>query len=175
MTHDVDTNKTIFQILESYLHANYKIPQENGDIVIKIGQPQAQLDSLLKGAATKTDSWAIISAFNPGSNVQSNAVNQRSNQRLEDKIIALGLTYWLAISGDCQHDFPDEEGFLITGISQPQLAQLAIEFGQNAVVYGKTYAAARLLILADVWQHSSQLLSGLPDFVDFYGMKKDAS
>ncbi len=172
MAHDVDNIKVIYRLLESYLNTNYKILTEAGELTLKIGQQQPLLDAILKPLSGATDNWAIISAHNPGSEVQTTATNKHSNQLMEARIAALGLSYWQETAGDCQHDFPDEDGFLIAGISSQQLAELAIDFGQNAVVYGRLSSSARLLVFPQVWK-SIQKLTELPEFVDLYSPAKD--
>ncbi len=172
MRQDVDNNKTIKQLLESYLNTNYRVQVGDQEILLQIGQRQPLLDALLQQSPEPMDNWAVISGHNPGSRVQTSAVNHHSNRLLEAKINALGLVYWPETAGDCQHDFPDEDGFLIAGINYQQLAELAVDFGQNAVVYGRLSSVARLLIFPQIWK-SSQALTSLPEYVDNYCSEKD--
>jgi hypothetical protein len=125
--------------LSAYLNTTYRVffPEEAVDI--RIGECQSRLDELLGG-----QSWAFISAENPGSiPVKDNADRHgKLVERLKGRDSHPGLGI------PDEGDWPPEKSLLVCGISEQEAIRIGRQFGQNAILCGEPGKPARLVPLS---------------------------
>jgi hypothetical protein len=112
---------------------------------IRIGEVSAEADEFLvkKGY---TD-WAFLTAFNPMSFELGDLENELRNHRLA-KCLA-GYDVLTGEGKDRAGIWPPEASFFIAGITFQKAVELAQQFGQRAMVYGKIHQPAELVETID--------------------------
>lgn len=126
----------------AYRATRYIAETGQEDIVIRIDRPTPALDKFL--TAYGYTEWAFISACNPGSQRLPDHENAERHTQLLKAVTSLGFQN---IPGHGVPDSPDwqpEISLLILGIPHEQAIKLAVDFGQNAIVYGSAGLPARL-------------------------------
>ena len=129
-------------LLEAYQNTHYTT---DIGITLLVGLPAPELDELLtkRGA----NCAAYITAWNPLSeelNLQQNRVRNQQlladlHHTIEPKNIIAG------IGKDPSGVWAGEESFLVVGISEDHIHQLALKYGQNAYVYYQLGKNAELI------------------------------
>jgi hypothetical protein len=113
------------------------------EIILKIGQHSQFLDTLLN--QYHQQDWAFISAYNPGSVVLPEEENSLRHEQLK---IALGLYSYFEGEGVGENPpWKPERSLLVIGISREKAIEIGNRFEQNAIVAGKIYLPAELLLL----------------------------
>ncbi|MBP6708734.1 MAG: DUF3293 domain-containing protein [Candidatus Accumulibacter sp.] len=138
----------------------YRVTTAEASFALRIGVADPAFDAFLlrhaaavprPAAADRLPSradvcWGIVTAYNPGALLAS-AENRVRQRRLQQQLVAGG---WCFLStghfGDAG-DWPEEPGYLILHAEEEQVRRLASEFGQLAVVCGRTGSAPRLVWL----------------------------
>lgn len=129
-------------LLEAY-HATGYIVLPDG-IAVRIGSVSADLDRLMGriGAC----SAVFVTAWNPASRPTGPAANAAAEAALAREVAARG---WRALPqegrGDAG-DWPPEPGLLVLDIDRETALDLALRFGQNAVVWYEPGRPAELLL-----------------------------
>lgn len=129
-------------LLEAYQNTHYTT---DIGITLLVGLPAPELDELLtkRGA----NCAAYITAWNPLSEELSLQQNRVRNQQLladlhhtiePNNIIA-------GIGKDPTGVWAGEESFLVVGISEDHIHELALKYGQNAYVYYEVEKNAKLI------------------------------
>ena len=131
------------KIIQAYKEAEYWLTVQS--ILVKIGLENKNLHHFL--VDNKFFSYAFITAHNPFSKIQKNAVNAAAHKSLENKLKGMDLTYLLAKAKDPKNEWPEEEGFFVFDMPLEELKKLAMSFKQNAVVYGNITIAPQLIAL----------------------------
>jgi hypothetical protein len=80
--------------------------------------------------------FAILTAYNPGSQPLSQEENQRRHRQLESEIQRLGLAYTPSLSTSPEGTWA-EEGFAVFAIGLEEALALGRKFEQQAVVWGE--------------------------------------
>lgn len=79
---------------------------------------------------------AIVTAYNPASQIQSTEQNRRADQALLARIRALGLPHWRTLAHGTGGDPSwDEPGWCLLGDTREPAVALGRDFGQNAIVW----------------------------------------
>ena len=124
---------------EAYETTDYRV----GDrFTIRCGERSPPLDALL--AESGHDTWAFITAWNPGSIALDDAENRRRMTDLAGRIALLGLPMLEGEGLGTGGDWPSEPSLLVLGIGASEALALGREFGQVAVVIGRLGEPARL-------------------------------
>lgn len=125
----------------AYLNTAYCVDHRAGNFSLRIGEPCAALDALLREHGVST--WAFVTACNPRSQPLPPAENTARHVQLLARVRASGF---IAFAGRGQADSGDwsEESLLILGIGNTAAVNLGLAFGQNAVVIGEAGGVARL-------------------------------
>jgi hypothetical protein len=116
-----------------------------GPFTIRCGVVSPQVDALLADAGLET--WAFITAWNPGSVRLDDAENRHRHAELRSWLTARGLRWFPAAGVPAAGDWPPEESLLVLGLDEPATVPLGRAFGQRAVVVGSRGLPARLLWL----------------------------
>jgi hypothetical protein len=118
----------------AYAATDYHVGGPHGRFTLRVGQPQPQLDELLRERQAAT--WAYLSAHNPGSIIVAAAQNDNQHQKLVSAVAGQDWTYLQGEAVAPDGTWPAEKSVLILGPSQEQAHQLAIQFGQLAFLFG---------------------------------------
>jgi Protein of unknown function (DUF3293) len=124
-----------------YRETAYCVDHPAGNFCIRIGEPCAPLEVLLR--EHDATAWAFVTACNPRSRLLSSAENAARHAQLLAHVRALRLT---AFAGRGRADRGGwlEESLLIVGIEDSAALTLGSAFGQNAVVCANAGGVARL-------------------------------
>jgi hypothetical protein len=108
---------------------------------IRIGEVSAEADEFLfKRGFTE---WAFLTAFNPLSVELGQSENEKRNHHLAQCIE--GYDVLTGEGKDRAGIWPPETSFFIAGITFQKAVELAQQFGQRAMVYGKINLPAKMV------------------------------
>jgi hypothetical protein len=131
---------------KAYQQAIYEVYSGQVTIQIKIGEACPTLDSLI-AESDRFPSWALITAFNPYSQLLSELENQQRHHQLIEHLKQLQLPWLEAVGKDPQGIWTPEPSLLILGIERFEAIAIGQRFEQNAIVYGELNQSAELLWL----------------------------
>lgn len=139
------------ELLKAYEAAEYVVDpfgDESVLIVLDVGEPAPELDLLLQDEDRGRESWAFVTAFNPGSERLADEVNREAQGRLLRGLEAEGRRYWPGW-GQSPDGRWREESVLIRGMSRKEAVRLGRELGQVAVLVGEVGGLAELVLCGD--------------------------
>ena len=131
------------KLLQAYLSTRYAIQDKSLNCSLSIGDINSVLNEFL--VLNKVSSWAIITAFNPYSKIRSDTQNTHSNEQLLNKLKEHQYTYLESKAIDPLNNWPIEDGYMILNISFTSAVSLAKSFKQNAIIFGETHSAPKLI------------------------------
>jgi hypothetical protein len=134
------------ELIAAYEKALYVVFGEP-ELVIRIGEPNADLDELLEaeGAA----SAAYITAANSRGEMTSPWKNEIANAALVDTLTEAGYRCFEGEGRDPQRRWTPERSALVVGISRADAEAVGRAFGQNAIVFVEKGRAPELVVLGD--------------------------
>ncbi len=136
----------------AYRRTTYWIETPHRYYAIRIDEHHPELDEFLSSHGPHC--WAVITAFNPDSQLLSPPENQVLAARLARAVEAVGFESFVATGAGWSGDWPPESGLLIVGIAEANARDLARKFQQKALVFGESGCRARLL-WTDDWVATS--------------------
>ena len=115
------------------------------ELVIRIGQPNPDLDELLEaeGAATA----AYITAANPRGVATSAWKNEIANAALVETQTKAGYRCFEGEGRDPQRRWTPERSALVVGVPRADAEAVGRAFGQNAIVFVEKGRAPELVVL----------------------------
>lgn len=128
------------RLFSAYCNTTYRVFFPDGAVDIRIGETQPRLDERLGG-----QSWAFISAENPGSRQACD--NAERHGRLVERL--KGFESYPGLGIPDEGHWSPEKSLLVSGISEQEAARIGLEFGQNAILCGEAGEPARLVLLSD--------------------------
>ena len=132
------------KIVLAYWDTTYRLVDQEIDVFIA-QKNDAFMDFLI---SQNFQSWAIITAFNPRSEVFSRESNVLFNRQLKIDLEQQTLFYCnvlgIPIEGS---DWEAEESFFVADITLIDACDLAKKYNQNAIVYGNTSCLPSLIWL----------------------------
>lgn len=132
-----------FGFLDAYENTTYRAFSLFGEVDIRIGQKNSNLDQLLLG--NKSESWAFITAFNPYSVKQKEDVNRFLNKQLEEYLNKNKYVFFDGLGIGDDGSWQPEPSFLILNISKDKAVGIGRQFHQNAIVAGVIYNSPVLI------------------------------
>jgi Protein of unknown function (DUF3293) len=129
--------------ISSYLATDYIVLDDGSEIVVRIGQSNPQLDALLDAHGARHG--VFITAHNPRSEPQPDAVNNAANEAMHRVLDERGLVTLPHIGRSSDGDWI-EHGFFVFDLAPSDALTLAAEFGQFAIVVVKRGMPAELLL-----------------------------
>ena len=126
-------------LIQAYLNAHYHV--DGFEHPIRIGRHSNELLRVLEDQ--DADTWAYITAFNPGSVRLPDTENSERHEELRAR-----LSDFHVMEGegrDPNGAWPAERSFLVIGITLEDAEALAQEFGQRAIVFGEKGRVAWLV------------------------------
>ncbi len=131
------------KLFQAYQACHYKLLKQG--ITIIIGQENKSLNEFL--VDNKVFSYAIVSAFNPGSVLKPNDENMVKHNELKNYLLNKNLQHQDVENVDPMELWPKELAFLILDINKGEAKKLAMSFGQYAIVYGNLNTVSQLIVL----------------------------
>jgi hypothetical protein len=125
----------------AYRNTTYCVDHPAGNFGIRIGEPCAPLDTLLREHGVST--WVYVTACNPRSRLLSSEENAARHAQLLARTRALGLKVFAGRGKADRGDWV-EESLLILGLDKAAAVALGAAFRQNAVVVGNLGGVAEL-------------------------------
>lgn len=136
-------------IWEAYIRAEYEAGFPGNRIVLRVGEPAAGLARLATevpgGPFTPETSWAYLTAWNPGSEIQMEFVNRQKQEELELFLRGAGYAVLPGVAKDPDGQWPDEESILVFDLPWEKALQIGRKFRQNAILAGLGEEAVQLL------------------------------
>ena len=129
----------------AYRTAEYYV-EDDPPIRFEIGQPHQGLALLLMSFDVQQAVW--ITAYNPGSQLQSEDGNLTNQMQLLERIEAMRLNYFGGQSCDKAGEWV-EPGHLVLGMGEEIGVDLGRDFGQHAVVAIGPCGEPRLRLVAN--------------------------
>ena len=130
-------------LLQAYLSTSYEVDLPNGRIALRIGEKSHELDEFLRKYGYQ--SWAFITAYNPGSKPLSEPENSARYQQLKSDIEGQGLPYFHGSGCPADDQWKPEPSLLILGISHTNARILGLQYEQVAIVAGNRGDIAKLI------------------------------
>jgi hypothetical protein len=132
------------ELIAAYKKAQYVVLGDP-DLVIRIGEPNPDLDELLEaeGAATA----AYITAANPRGEARTAWENEIANAALVQSQTEAGYSCYEGEGRDPQGRWTAERSVLVVGISRADAEVVGRVFGQNAIVFVEKGRAPELVLI----------------------------
>jgi hypothetical protein len=124
----------------AYRDTDYWVDHPRGRFAIRIGEPVPQIVA---------ESWAFITACNPGSKPLTAKENAARMRKLEQIVRDLGLSFLRGEGVGRDGAWPPEPSLLILNIDEATAIDLARQSGQAAIVFGRRGEPARLVWIDD--------------------------
>lgn len=128
---------------KAYRATTYEVDLPAGSVGVRIGGRHPQVDEFLRSTGTRT--WAVITAWNPRSQVCAASRNAQRQFELARKLYARGLLLRGAAGVPDSDDWKAEPSVFVAGLARREALALAAEFEQNAIVFGEIGGPAELL------------------------------
>ncbi|MBO6556564.1 MAG: DUF3293 domain-containing protein [Pseudomonadales bacterium] len=130
------------ELLQAYLETDYFV-SDDPPLMLRIGEENDDAKILLASFGVTTS--ALITAWNPGSEVLSEDENDSRQAALLGEIESKRLNYLVGY-GERQDWL--EYSYLVLGITRDEANELAEQFGQNAYVWIDQQGVPELITLA---------------------------
>jgi hypothetical protein len=123
-------------LVRAYREAIYIVNEGDDAIALKVGEASPALAALMH--VHKATTAAIITAYNPYSEIKPSAENERRQAALVAELKATATVCFDAIGSDPEGEWEPEASTLALGISLVEAERLADQFGQNAFIWINT-------------------------------------
>ncbi len=133
------------QLITHYTQALYRIGATAESITLRIDQYSAPLAQFL--TASHQSCAAIISAYNPYSELLSDAENLAAHEALGKFLMDHAYSVTESLNMDPIGTWPAEKSFFIPGIDINTTKSLGQQFRQNTIVWIDRNAIPRLILL----------------------------
>ena len=117
-------------LLKAYLQARYIIMFDQQEYCMRVGQRHMWLDRIM--SHHNYHNGIFITAYNPGSQLQSEQMNQQNQQRLISQLAADDMSYFCGYSTDDEGLWPVEQSLLVFNLTDDSANLYAQSYRQNA-------------------------------------------
>ena len=131
--------------LRAAYEATHYVVFAEPELVIRIGEPNPDLDALMESAEASTA--AFLTAANPDGELQSDAENRAALAELRKAELLAGLGIFEGEGRDPLGKWPAEPSLLVTGISRDDAVFIGVSHAQNAIVFVEKGRAPELVVL----------------------------
>ena len=121
------------QLVKAYREAIYIVNAADDVISLKVGEVNSALASLMHANAVTTA--AVLTAYNPFSEVRTIEENEQSQSRLLNALTQKSKSCINAIGTDAKGVWDPEPSIFALGVSLQDAETLADEYGQNAFIW----------------------------------------
>lgn len=133
------------ELIAAYRATDYVVRLPDGPVNLRVDVASPELTTYLKQQEVNTA--GVITADNPYSAPCTTAENRAAHTALQEHLQTLNLHVLPCDGTDPSGQWPTESGFLVLGIAQAHLHDLAMRFRQNAVLWLEADGVPRLLLL----------------------------
>lgn len=130
--------------VQAYLETEYRVHGEPG-FTLRVGQASADL--LSAHERQKADCSAFLTACNPFSEPFDAATNTARQAALAQELTRSDLTFVPGIGQHPSNEWPDEDSFLVFGLTLEAAKVLGSKFEQNGFVWTGADAVPQLILL----------------------------
>ncbi|MBX7056389.1 MAG: DUF3293 domain-containing protein [Pyrinomonadaceae bacterium] len=130
-------------LAEMYRLAVYVVEDGDTRFVIRLGQENRGLDAHLAGRSVSC--WAFLTAYNPNSTPTPEKLNLEAQARLAERLTRCGYTFLRGYGTSESGDWPPEASFFVEGIPRTVALEIGRDFGQSAILWGRSGGSAELL------------------------------
>jgi hypothetical protein len=127
----------------AYRATHYWISAPAGELSVRVGQRSDQLAALLQSLGA--GEAALLTAFNPRSEIQSGELNRVAQDRLLAELGASGYRLLPARNVDPSGQWPVEESLLVLGMDLAAARDCAVRYGQVAFLWTDAAATPQLI------------------------------
>ena len=132
-----------------YLETTYCVFIDEQQYDIKISEPvPSSIKEIIN--QTKEKSAAILTAWNPKSQLMSLQQNKKRNIELKETLQKNNYSFLNALGQGDDMFWPAEESFFIAGLTKQEAEKLAVDYGQNAYVWLESEKPASL-VFSTIW------------------------
>ena len=131
--------------VRAFLATDYRLGHTSQDIVLTIGRRSERLAALFAGNGV--DCGAFLTAYNPQSAIQPDAINDRAHAELAAKLQALGLQAIEGSGSEDGTDWPSEKSYFALGLALEPAREIGTHFDQDAIVWVGADAVPQLILL----------------------------
>ncbi len=131
--------------VRAFLATDYRLGHTSQDIVLTIGRRSERLAALFAGKGV--DCGAFLTAYNPQSTIQPDAINDRAHAELAAKLQALGLQAIEGSGSEEGTDWPSEKSYFALGLALEPAKEIGTHFDQDAIVWVGADAVPQLILL----------------------------
>lgn len=140
--------KFLFAEFEAAFRATcYRVETPGGLFDLRIDRANPAFSAWLE--RSEVACWFILTACNPGGKALSAESNEARQAMLREKIRLAGFSFHPACNLPDTADWPAEPAFLLLGVNESAVRELASRFGQLAFVAGQSDGVARLVWLTE--------------------------
>lgn len=132
------------KLLDAYRRTAFMANTPKGRLCLRVGQRSIELDELLTAHGVNT--WAYVTALNPGSVPLTAEENSARQRQLERTVAELGLASYAGEGIGDDGRWAPEPSLLVLGTGRNDAVRLGQQFGQLAVVYGELGQGAELVV-----------------------------
>ena len=132
------------ELRAAYEATDYVVFAEPG-LVIRIGEPNPDLDALMESAEAATA--ALLTAANPGGELHSDEENRAALAELRKSGLLRFRTQYDGEGRDPLGKWPAEPSLLVIGISRDDAVFIGVSHAQNAIVFVEKGRAPELMVL----------------------------
>ena len=145
-------------LVKAYRNAHYFVHHGQEVLLLKVGAINHALSALMKSYGAQ--SAAFLTAYNPYSQIQSQAQNEAAHAQLLGRLEGCHIESIEGLGVDPSSSWDGEVSVLALGINVSQAEQLAHEFGQNAYVWiANTEGFVNLKLCYSIGDPSTEELS----------------
>ncbi|GKS68452.1 protein of unknown function [Nitrosomonas sp. PY1] len=143
----IDTSNSIIdkKLIASYYQTQYWVSIEREKVVVFIDRYSERIKSLLIqfGASCA----AIVTAYNSYSQLSSENANCFANELLRNFLAQNHYHFLESLNVDPTQTWPPEKSFFVFGLEFHAAQNIGRQFDQNAIVWMRHDAIARLILL----------------------------
>ena len=141
---------SVCELLQAYHATRYQVvdPAAASPVLAeaRIGNRSPAVDRLLEGH--DAGSGVFITAWNPRSQVVPRASNEAAHRRLERTLQELGIRFLAHLGVGADPTWEPEQGLFALDLPRALALDLAVTFGQNAIVLIAHGQPAELVVTA---------------------------
>ena len=159
------------QLVKAYREAIYIVNAADDAISLKVGEVNSAIAGLMQ--ANEVTTAAVLTAYNPFSEVRTIEENEQSQSRLLNALTQKSKSCINALGTDAKGEWDPEPSIFALGVSLQDAKTLADEYGQNAFIWiNSTDGFVSLRLRFEIGIPSSDdvdhWISSLPDALKKY-------
>ena len=116
-----------------------------GDFTIEIGSTHPMLDAFME--QSNAERWVLLTAENPNSEEFPFFINKQRTGVLRQELRDRAFLSIEAIGESNLEEIPNENCFLVVGISLEEAVEIALRYDQDAIVTGRPKEFAEIVAL----------------------------